>query len=64
MLRERPGWEERERMLRLTRATGRSTYTEPYRDYQNEPFIEFHSPVIDRGRYLGAVSITLSCCAR
>ena len=60
VLRERPGWEERERMLRLTRAIGRSTYTEPYRDYQDEPFIEYHSPVIDRGHYMGAVSITLS----
>ena len=60
VLRERPGWEERERMLRLTRAIGRSTYTEPYRDYQDEPFIEYHSPVIDRGQYMGAVSITLS----
>lgn len=58
--RERPGLAERERMLSLTRATGRSTYTEPYRDYLNEPYIEYHSPVLEHGRFEGTVSITLS----
>ena len=58
--RERPSLEERERMQRLTRATARSTYTEPYSDYQDEPYIEYHSPVIEQGRFLGTVSITLS----
>lgn len=58
--RERPSLPERERMHSLTRATGRSTYTEPYRDYLNEPYIEYHSPVIERGQFHGTVSITLS----
>ena len=58
--RERPSLDERERMIRLTRATGRSTYTEPYRDYEGEPYIEYHSPVIERGTFLGTVSWTLS----
>ncbi len=58
--RERPSLEERERMHRLTRATARSTYTEPYRDYQDEPYIEYHSPVVEQGRFLGTVSIALS----
>lgn len=58
--RERPPVAERERMLRLTEATGRSTYTDPYRDYQDEPYIEYHSPVIREGRYLGAISVSLS----
>lgn len=60
LTRERPSIEERERMMRLTRATGRSTYTEPYRDYQDESYIEYHSPVIEQGRFLGTVSITLA----
>ena len=60
LTRERPALPEQERMLRLTRATARSTYTEPYRDYLNEPYIEYHSPVLERGRFHGTVSITLS----
>ena len=60
LTRERPALPERERMLRLTRATGRSTYTEPYRDYLNEPYIEYHSPVQERGQFHGTVSVTLS----
>ena len=58
--RERPEPAERERMMRLTRATGRATYTEPYRDYQNEPYIEYHSPIIERGNFHGTVSATIS----
>ncbi len=58
--RERPSLEERERMQRLTSATGRSTYTEPYRDYQDEPYVEYHSPVIEHGSFRGNVSMTLS----
>ena len=58
--RERPPLEERERMQRLTSATGRSTYTEPYRDYQDEPYVEYHSPVIEHGSFRGTVSMTLS----
>ena len=58
--RERPNLAERERMLSLTRATGRSTYTEPYRDYLNQPYIEYHSPVLERGQMHGTISITLS----
>ena len=58
--RERPSLQERERMQRLTRATARSTYTEPYTDYQDEPYIEYHSPVFEQGRFLGTVSIALS----
>jgi C4-dicarboxylate-specific signal transduction histidine kinase len=58
--RERPPLDERERMRRLTSATGRSTYTEPYRDYQDEPYIEYHSPVMEHGNFQGTISMTLS----
>ncbi|MBL8379031.1 MAG: hypothetical protein JNM79_14275 [Burkholderiales bacterium] len=58
--RERPPPAERERMLRLTSATGRSTYSDPYRDYQDEPYIEYHSPVVREGRFLGTISASLS----
>ncbi|MFN0162009.1 MAG: ATP-binding protein [Burkholderiales bacterium] len=58
--RERPPLAERERMLRLTSATGRSTYSDPYRDYQDEPYIEYHSPVVRQGRFLGTISASLS----
>ena len=58
--RERPSLEERERMRRLAIATGRPTYTEPYRDYQDEPYIEYHSPVVEHGSFKGSISMTLS----
>jgi two-component system sensor histidine kinase DctS len=58
--RERSSVEERERMRRLAIATGRPTYTEPYRDSQDEPYIEYFSPVVDHGSYRGSISMTLS----
>jgi C4-dicarboxylate-specific signal transduction histidine kinase len=58
--RERPGAEEQARMMRLTRATARPTYTEPYYNDLDEAFIEYHSPVFQQGRFQGTVSVNIS----
>ncbi len=60
LIRERPPVAEIERMQRLTNAMRRATYTEPYTDYQNEPLIEYHGPVFDKGRFLGTISMSIS----
>ena len=57
---ERPSTEEIERMLRLTAAMNRSTYTHAYHDYQGRSYIEYHSPVIREERFLGTMSATYS----
>ncbi len=57
---ERPTAEEIERMLRLTEAMNRSTYTHAYHDYQGRSYIEYHSPVMSDGRFLGTLSATYS----
>lgn len=58
ILRERPATAELERMLRLTNAMGRSTYTTAYRDYEGRLLIEFHAPLLKGENSLGTLSIT------
>ena len=60
VVRTRPQITEIERMLRLTAATGRSTYTEPYVSSEGEAFIEYHSPVHHNERFFGTLSTTVS----
>jgi two-component system, LuxR family, sensor histidine kinase DctS len=60
VVRERPSAEELERMLRLTEAMGRSTYTNVYRDYEQRLLIEYHSPVFRGTRFMGTLSMTYS----
>lgn len=60
LARERPPAEDRDRVQRTVRTSGRPGYTEAYRDDQGEPFIEYHSPVSDQSRFRGTVSMTLS----
>lgn len=58
IVRERPAAEEIERMLRLTEAMGRATYTNVYRDYEQRLLIEYHAPIQRNERFLGTLSIT------
>jgi len=58
LVRERPSTPELDRMLRLTAAMGRPTYTNAYRNSVGEAYIEYHSPVLRRGEFLGTVSTT------
>lgn len=58
MRRERPSVEEVNRMLRLTAAMERATYTAIYRDYRHQSYIEYHTPVFDRDRFAGTISLT------
>lgn len=60
VVRERPSAEEIERMLRLTQAMGRATYTNVYRDYEQRLLIEYHSPVQRDQQFLGTLSVTYS----
>lgn len=58
IVRERPATAELERMLRLTHAMGRPTYTTAYRDYEGRLLIEYHSPLVRDGESLGTLSFT------
>jgi C4-dicarboxylate-specific signal transduction histidine kinase len=58
IVRERPSVEEVSRVLRLVSATERGTYSNVYRDYQKQVYLEYHSPVIQDGKFMGTVSIT------
>jgi two-component system, LuxR family, sensor histidine kinase DctS len=58
IVRERPSVEEVGRVLRLSSATERGTYTNVYRDYQQQVYLEYHAPVTQDGKFLGTVSIT------
>lgn len=60
VVRERPATAEIERMLRLTQAMGRATYTNVYRDYSRRLLIEYHTPLIKEERFLGTLSVTYS----
>ena len=60
VVRTRPPITEIERMLRLTAATGRSTYTEAYLSGEGESYIEYHSPVHHNERFFGTLSTTVS----
>jgi len=60
VVRSRPHMTEIERMLRLTDATGRATYTDPYVTTDGEAFVEYHSPVHRNERYFGTLSATIS----
>ena len=60
VVRTRPQITEIERMLRLTAATGRSTYTEPYVSSDGEAYIEYHSPVHHNERFFGTLATTIS----
>lgn len=59
-LQERPDAGELERILRLTKAMSRPTYTYPYRDFNNTAYIEYHTPIVRDGKFLGTISATLS----
>ena len=58
MLRERPSVEELSRVLRLSTAIERGTYTDVYTDYQQNTYLEYHSPVLRDGEFKGTVSMT------
>ncbi len=58
ILSERPAMEELERIMRLTEATERGTYTNVYRDYQQHSYLEYHSPVAHNQTQLGTISVT------
>lgn len=60
VVRSRPQITEIERMLRLTDATGRATYTEPYVTSDGEAFVEYHSPVHRQEHFFGTLSATIS----
>ncbi|HEY4371316.1 MAG TPA: ATP-binding protein [Burkholderiales bacterium] len=60
VVRSRPQMTEIERMLRLTAATGRATYTDPYVTSDGEAFVEYHSPVHRGERYFGTLCATIS----
>ncbi|HEX4325765.1 MAG TPA: histidine kinase dimerization/phospho-acceptor domain-containing protein, partial [Burkholderiales bacterium] len=60
VVRSRPHMTEIERMLRLTAATGRATYTDPYVTTDGEAFVEYHSPVHHGERYFGTLCATIS----
>lgn len=60
VVRTRPQINEIERMLRLTAATGRSTYTEPYVSSEGEAYVEYHSPVHHNERFFGTLCTTIS----
>jgi C4-dicarboxylate-specific signal transduction histidine kinase len=59
-LQERPNTVELGRVLRLSQAMGRSTYTVPYQDLHNVTYIEFHAPILRNGNSLGTLSATFS----
>ncbi|MDX2217758.1 MAG: ATP-binding protein [Burkholderiales bacterium] len=58
IVRERPATAELERMLRLTHAMGRPTYTTAYRDYEGRLLIEYHTPLVKGDESLGTLSLT------
>ena len=58
IVRERPAIEELSRVLRLTAATERGTYTNVYRDYQQQVYLEYHAPVFQSTKFQGTISIT------
>ncbi len=58
ILSERPAMEELGRIMRLTEATERGTYTNVYRDYQQHSYLEYHTPVAQNQKFLGTISVT------
>jgi C4-dicarboxylate-specific signal transduction histidine kinase len=58
ILSERPAMEELGRIMRLTEATERGTYTNVYRDYQQHSHLEYHTPVAQNQKFLGTISVT------
>jgi C4-dicarboxylate-specific signal transduction histidine kinase len=58
VLSERPAMEELGRIMRLTEATERGTYTNVYRDYQQHSYLEYHTPVAQNQKFLGTISVT------
>ena len=65
---EQPPAAELERILRLSTAMARGTYTQPYRDNEKNLLIQYHAPILgatasgerDLGANLGTVAITYS----
>ncbi len=65
---EQPPSEELDRILRLTTAMARGTYTQPYRDSEKNLLIQYHAPILgaapsgdrDLGANLGTVAVTYS----
>lgn len=58
ILRERAPIEELQRIMRLTAAMNRGTYSIPYRDYDGASYIQYHSPVFRGDEFMGTVSAT------
>jgi C4-dicarboxylate-specific signal transduction histidine kinase len=58
ILSERPVMEELGRIMRLTEATERGTYTNVYRDYQQHSYLEYHTPVAQNQKFSGTISVT------
>lgn len=58
--RDRATFSELQRMLRLTSATGRPTYTNIYSGYDRRYYIEYHSPIIAGDDFLGTISAVYS----
>ena len=58
VLSERPAMEELGRITRLTEATERGTYTNVYRDYRQQIYLEYHTPVAQNQKFLGTISVT------
>ncbi len=57
VLSERPNLEELNRVDRLTEATERGTYTNVYRNYQQQTYLEYHAPIIKNQKFLGTISM-------
>jgi C4-dicarboxylate-specific signal transduction histidine kinase len=57
---QRPTTLELARVMRLVEAMGRSTYTHTYQDFDGTSYIEYHSPIIRKGQFLGTLSATFS----
>jgi two-component system, LuxR family, sensor histidine kinase DctS len=63
LIAERPSVEEKLRVARLVESTSRATYTQPYSDEQGNAYVQYHSPVLKGGKFLGTVNATYPLAA-